>query len=68
MQPHQDKRINTLAQAIHEAKIRFCWGHNYVGNREPWALPNASSPIQPWHDIAIEQAKAVLAYLRLEEP
>lgn len=52
-----------LAKKIHEAKIKCCWPKEKWDQRfkiEPWDKPNRASPNQPWHDIAIAQAEAVL--------
>jgi hypothetical protein len=58
--------IDQLAAAIHDAKIRCCWDKSKWDERrriEPWEKPNRASPNQPWHDIAIAQAEAVLELL-----
>jgi hypothetical protein len=58
--------IDQLAAAIHDAKIRCCWDKSKWDERrkiEPWQKPNRASPNQPWHDIAIAQAEAVLELL-----
>lgn len=51
-----------LARAIHEARIKCCYGE--VGKKDPWEKPNPASPNQPWHDIAYAQADAVLRMLK----
>lgn len=53
-----------LARIIHDAKIRCCWDKTKWDERravEPWNKPNQSSPNQPWHDVALAQADAVIA-------
>ena len=53
----------SIARAIHEAKIAFCWGKAAVGQREPWPdkLPGDFGYVpQPWVDVAFTQADAVL--------
>lgn len=49
---------------IHEAKIIECWGKSRLAERlskEPWDKPNIASPNEPWHDVALAQARAILA-------
>jgi hypothetical protein len=61
--------LDTLAAAIHDAKIRCCWDKTAWDDRrakEPWEKPNRAAPNQPWHDFAIAQAEAVLALLESE--
>lgn len=58
--------VDELAAVIHDAKIRYCWDKTAWADRrakEPWAKPNRASPNQPWHDVAIAQAEAVLEAL-----
>ena len=62
--------VERVAKAAHEAKIRLCWGPQFVGKREPWpdfddpavkrAYPH--SPIA-YVDISLEQARAAIAAL-----
>ncbi len=59
--------IDAIAEVIHDAKIRSCyfkvqWDRQRA--KEPWGEDrHAGTPNQPWHDIATDQAKAVLEYL-----
>jgi len=58
--------VDDVAAAIHGAKIRCCWDRTAWAERrarEPWAKPNRASPNQPWHDVAIAQAEAVLVLM-----
>ena len=60
--------IDALAAVIHDAKIRECWHKSKWDERrakEPWGdhKRHAGTPNQPWHDIAIAQAKAALNYM-----
>lgn len=57
---------DVLARIIHEARIRECWGREAIGVRDPWEKSNPASPNQPWHDIAIAQANAVIRALKVK--
>lgn len=57
-----------LAAAIHDAKIRACWGSTKWDERraiEPWTKSNPAVPNQPWHDVAIAQAEVVMKLMGL---
>lgn len=52
-----------LARIIHEARIAFCWGPGAVGKRDKWPSKRPGDfgyQPQPWSDIALAQARAVL--------
>lgn len=53
-------KLMIVAKAIHEAKIKECWGKKAIGIREPWEKENIAVPNQPWHDVAEAQAKAAI--------
>jgi hypothetical protein len=63
--------VLNMAKVLHEARIAFCWGRDYVGKRDPWpdfgdpkvlrSYPH--NPI-PYVDIAVAQAEALLAAQR----
>lgn len=61
------KLLERVAKAIHEAKLKECWGWMGRTKREPWEKPNVASPSQPWHDVAYAQAKAALDASHAEE-
>jgi hypothetical protein len=60
-------KIDALARSLHEARIRYCWPKGLWDSRlakEPWGTNrHIGSENQPWHDIAIAQAKAALEFL-----
>lgn len=59
-------QIDALAARLHDAKIRCCWIKSQWDDRrskEPWGTDrHAGTPNDPWHDIAIAQAKAALEF------
>jgi len=61
--PIPDALLESVAEAIHNAKIESCWMKSAWEERkrkEPWGKPNAASPDQPWHDVSRDQAKAAI--------
>lgn len=50
-----------IARILHEAKMRECYmpGSSLM-DKQPWEKPNAAAPNQPWHDVAIAQAEALM--------
>lgn len=60
-----DQLIEEVAEVIHRAKMKECWGWMGKADLQPWQRPNAASPAQPWHDIARAQAKALLSAYEL---
>lgn len=69
--PHESPttfhEIDALAAVIHDAKIVSCYMKHQLEaqrSKEPWGENrHAGTPNQPWHDIAIDQAKAVMEFL-----
>lgn len=58
-----DERTWKLAQIIHEAKNKLCYVNGNPSYRNEWPLckrENYGHNPQPWVDVAIAQAKAVI--------
>lgn len=61
-----EEKVWELAQVIHQAKIDFCFTKGTLHLSSEWPMCtrfNYGHFAQPWSDIAIMQAKAVLEHL-----